>query len=108
MENKKELPEEVHLVLDHLGLAPEQVLFKNRNKARANFRVSRARHLIKYLLYVDSRLSTPKIFRLLGEKSTGFDHASTLYSVRIVNEQKYIFWQDVTELREKLLKKQQA
>jgi len=86
----------VTTILDHCGMKSEDVLFIGR---RSNWKVSRARHLIKYFLYTYQELSTPCIHRLMGERSSGFDHASTLHSIRTVRDQPALFMDDVIEIR---------
>lgn len=91
----------IETILDHLNMKPEEVLFHN-NGRRSNWPVSKARHLIKFFLYVYRQQSTPAIHRKMKRYSTGFDHASTLYSVGIVRNQGYLFREDVIAIRDRL------
>jgi len=96
-----EVKQVVTVILNHCEMTESQALFFN-NGRRSNGKVSRARHLIKYFLYFHCKLSTPQISREMEDISTGFDHASTLYSIGIVRAQKKYFFNDLIAIKELL------
>jgi len=79
----------IKAVLQSRSQSPAQVLFHHSYR-RVNDNIAFTRHLIKYQFH-KAGFSSKTIERHMRPISSGFDHASVLHSVKIVEAQPYIF-----------------
>lgn len=87
----------IKTILQSLDCTPEDIFMKKGVK-RENDRITKARQLINFCLYTMYGYNSKSIERRLSPLSDGFNHATVLYSCKVIKGQLYHYLPELDKI----------